>query len=498
MKVIAIYLPQFHRIEENDEWWGEGYTEWTAVKAGVPYFEDQYQPHCPLNGNYYNLLDKKVMEWQAELMKKYDVYGMCFYHYYFGNERKVLEKPAENLLKWTDIDMPFCFSWANQTWARSWSKISEKVEWNSLEESQSRENNDGVLIKQEYGSENAWRKHFEYLIPFFQDKRYIKIDNQPIFIIYKPDDIDCLESMKSKWNEWAKEQGFDRIYFIGVNSDYGNLDARLQQEQNYSGLFISKKNEEYEEICKQIITNAFLAEEKCYFCATPGYDDTPRRGRLGKCFRHSTPDQFYRQMKTLMYISQKRENEFIFVNAWNEWGEGMHLEPDEKYQYQYLEAAKNALCDFNVLGKGGEQELDAIVNEGLREQVRFHQKHYSKMEFIYNIFDQLLNLTESKRSIGHMLCEKGYIRIAIYGLGCIGKHVIAELKNSDIQIIYGIDQNAHNLKFDFPLYTIEDNLPQVDLILITINDDKVRKQLCEKYEYSVVMIRELLKQCVLS
>lgn len=497
MKVIAMYLPQFHRIEENDAWWGEGYTEWTAVKAGVPYFEDQYQPHCPLDGNYYNLLDKKVMEWQADLMMKYNVYGMCFYHYYFGNERKVLEKPAANLLNWKDIDMPFCFSWANQTWARSWSNVSERVEWNNLQEPWDREKNDGVLIKQEYGDENAWRKHFEYLIPFFHDSRYIKIDNQPIFVIYKPEEIGCLESMKNKWNEWAKEEGFDKIYFIGVNSDYGNLDAKLQQEQNYSGLFISKKNEEYKEICKQIITNAYLAEDNCYLCATPGYDDTPRRGMLGKCFTHSTPELFYNQMKALMYISQRKGNEFIFINAWNEWGEGMHLEPDEKYKYQYLEAVKNAVCDFKVFGKDEKQELDVIVNEGLRKQIQFHKKHYFKMEYIYNIFDQLLNLTESGQSIGTMLCENGYDRIAIYGLGGIGKHIVEELRNTNVQVIYGIDQNAHSLKFSFPVYTIENVLPKVDLILITIKDDKVRKRLCEKCECPVVTISEILKQGLL-
>lgn len=495
MKVIALYLPQFHRIAENDEWWGDGYTEWTAVKAGKPCFEGHYQPHIPLNGNYYNLLDKTVMKWQADLMKEYDVYGMCFYHYYFGDGRKLLEKPAENLLKWKDIDMPFCFMWANETWARSWSKISEKVEWNNLREPQkSAANNDGILIKQDYGSENTWREHFEYLIPFFKDKKYIKMDNQPVFMIYKPDDIYCMENMKRKWNEWAKEQGFDKIYFIGVGMEGGNLDARLQQEPKCSNLLMSKKKIEYPEICRQIITNAFLAEGDCYFCGTPGYDDTPRRGSLGCVFNHSTPEQFYWQMKALMYLSQKRGNEFIFVNAWNEWGEGMHLEPDEKYQYQYLHAVKHALCDFNEFGEADKEELGAIVDEGLIEQVKLHQKHYSKAEFICDIFEQLLSLNENGQSVGDLLKEKGYERIAIYGLGRIGKHVIAELNHSDVQIVYGIDQSAQNLKFDFPLYTIDHILPCVDLILITINDDKIYKRLCEEYEYPIVMIKDFLKQ----
>lgn len=497
MKVIAMYLPQFHRTAENDAWWGEGYTEWTAAKAGVPYFENHYQPHLPLNDNYYNLLDKEAMQWQAELMRKYNVYGMCFYHYYFGNGRKILEKPAENLLKWKDIDMPFCFSWANETWARSWSKISQKVEWNNLQEpKKTEENKDGILIRQQYGDENEWRRHFEYLIPFFKDKRYIKIKNQPVFIIYKPKDIKCLEEMKNKWNQWAGEQGFDKIYFIGVNADYGNLDAILQQEQNYSSFFMSGKNNRYADLCKQIITNAVLAEEKCYLCGTAGYDDTPRRGVLGVCYSNSTPSQFYRQMKSLMYLSQKKNNDFIFVNAWNEWGEGMHLEPDKKYQYQYLEALKKALCDFMAFGEADKRELEIIVESGIKEQPRFYHRHYDKMAFICNVLEQLLSLSESGRSIEELLRKNGYKKIAVYGLGRIGKHIVEALKDSDIQIIYGIDQNAQGLKFDFPVYTINEILPEAELILVTIDDDAICRKLHEKCEYPVVMIENFLRQAV--
>lgn len=201
-------------------------------------------------------------------------------------------------------------------------------------------------------------------------------------------------------------------------------------------------------------------------------------------------------MKALMYLSKKKGNEFIFVNAWNEWGEGMHLEPDEKYQYQYLEAVKNALCDFHEFGEEDKAELGTIVDKGIIEQVRLYQKHYSKTEFICNTLEQLLNLNENGESIGYLLKKNGYERIAVYGLGRIGKHVVAELNNSDVQIIYGVDQNAWSLNFNFPLYTIDDILPQVDLILITINDDKIYKKLREKYEYPVGMITDFLKQDV--
>lgn len=125
MRVIAMYLPQFHRVKENDIWWGEGFTEWTSVRSAERLFPGHEQPHVPLHGNYYDLLQPETMRWQAELMKRFGVDGMCFYHYYFKDGRKILEKPAENLLQWKDIDMPFCFSWANESWVRSWSRLSK-------------------------------------------------------------------------------------------------------------------------------------------------------------------------------------------------------------------------------------------------------------------------------------------------------------------------------------------------------------------------------------
>ena len=133
-KIMAFYLPQFHRVPENDEWWGKGFTEWTAVKGAAPLFEGHYQPRVPLNHNYYNLLEHDTMAWQANLMKKYSIDGVCIYHYWFENGRRILEKPAENLLKWTDISMPFCFCWANETWSRTWEKLADANVWSIMYE----------------------------------------------------------------------------------------------------------------------------------------------------------------------------------------------------------------------------------------------------------------------------------------------------------------------------------------------------------------------------
>ena len=188
MKVIAMYLPQFHRVQENDVWWGEGFTEWTAVRSAEPLFPWHEQPHAPLDGRYYDLMDPETMRWQAELMHRYGVDGMCFYHYYFKDGRRILERPAENLLQWKDIDMPFCFSWANESWVRSWSRMSqiEGNPWSVKFDGVAQPGDDGVLLAQGYGDELAWREHYAYLSPFFHDSRYILHENMPVFLIYKP------------------------------------------------------------------------------------------------------------------------------------------------------------------------------------------------------------------------------------------------------------------------------------------------------------------------
>ena len=184
-RTLAMYLPQFHEVPENSQWWGAGYTEWTAVKQAKPCFPGHEQPVIPMNGNYYDLLSKETMVWQAKLAKKYGVDGFCFYHYWFGRGRKILEKPAENLLKWTDIDLPFCFCWDPGTWARTWSKMGNA--WADAfepEKDKAQTRGDGILIQQDFGDASYWEAHFEYLLPFFRDERYLRVDGTPVFIFY--------------------------------------------------------------------------------------------------------------------------------------------------------------------------------------------------------------------------------------------------------------------------------------------------------------------------
>ena len=167
IKIISFYLPQFHVIPENDEWWGKGFTDWNNVRKGFVYLKGQEQPRVPLNDNYYDLTDIDTLRWQADLMAKYNVYGQCFYHYWFDG-KLLLEKPSELLLENKDISIRFCFSWANEPWARTWDG-----------------KNHCVLMPQKYGGKKDWRKHFDYLLPFFKDERYIKENDCPMFIIFQ-------------------------------------------------------------------------------------------------------------------------------------------------------------------------------------------------------------------------------------------------------------------------------------------------------------------------
>lgn len=375
-KVIAFYLPQFHRVPENDEWWGEGFTDWVSTKNAKPLFPGHYQPRIPAHDNYYNLLDKSTMEWQAKLARKAGIHGFCMYHYWFGEGKQILEKPAENLLEWKDIDINYCFSWANESWITSWSKLTGNA-WADSRGIRKGKNEKGILLLQKYGDEEEWKKHFMYLLPFFKDERYIKKDGKPVFVIYKPQDVPKLEKMIECWNELAKQQGFLGMYIIGTNCKKDQLDAMLLYEPGYTQIYdkksqslteklyeqiirrLAQKNicltvmRNYKRIWKRIVNREF--EDKVYPGGYVGFDATPRKGRYSTVTYNVNPRNFYRYFAELYKKCQENKKEFIFLTAWNEWGEGAYLEPDEKYGVAYLNAIQKVIKDnstsINVKGK---------------------------------------------------------------------------------------------------------------------------------------------------
>lgn len=378
MRIISFYLPQFHAIPENDEWWGEGFTEWTNMKTAKSLFEGHNQPRIPLNKNYYNLLDKKTISWQIDLAKKYGVYGFCFYHYWFDGHM-LLEKPMEIMKNDKNLNIPYCICWANENWTNAW-KADGDVK---------------TLIQQTYGREDEWERHFRYLLQFFQDENYILEDNKPFFVIYRPEIIPCLNEMLDYWNELAKQNGFDGIVFAYQQLSFHNLEGHDESRFKYNieyqpayarfdlrnnqvsvmgkagfklrntirnitynfdrkfgtniAAHLTKKGlhkEDYCELCEQIIQRK-PDSEKAIPGMFVGWDNTPRRGDTGTVCLGSTPETFEKYLK--LQISNAESNykkDMLFMFAWNEWAEGGYLEPDEKDRYGYLEAIKKVLDSF--------------------------------------------------------------------------------------------------------------------------------------------------------
>lgn len=357
-KIIAMYLPQYHRIPENDKWWGEGFTDWEAAKKASPLFEGHEQPKIPCDEFYYDLSRKEDISWQVKLANKYGIDGLCIYHYWFSSKLQLLEKPAEIIRDNADIEIPFCFAWDNTSWIRTWSKIRGNAWSTQSRGDKVEEENEGVLAKLDYGNKKDWEIHFNYLLTFFKDERYIKKEGKPIFIFFTNTELETLKSMGEYWNELAKKNGFPGIYLITRVSPLNKkriFDGTLCYEPVYSGwqtgMIIKKmlrttnvkkqdkiQKYSYDKIWGKIVKSAkFCKKEYQYYGAFVGYDDTPRRGKKGKVVCGNTPEKFAKYLKRLREICEEQNKEWLFLTAWNEWGEGAILEPDEQNGRAYLE-----------------------------------------------------------------------------------------------------------------------------------------------------------------
>lgn len=508
-KAIAMYLPQFHNVEENNKWWGEGFTDWWAMENAEPLFENHKQPKRPLNNYKYDLLDKSVMQWQAQLMHKYGIYGLSFYHYWFKDGRRILEKPSENLLKWKDIDMPFCFYWANESWARSWSKISNQNVWAGKFEIISKdENKNGVLLEQNYGVEEDWIEHFEYLLNFFLDDRYIKINNKPIFIIYKTSDILCLKEMINLWNELAKQSGFDGIYLIGSNSDENCkniIDAELIHEpmstfkKEYNERYANKQRPEiarylsYDEVWEKLLKNKDDGI-RTYWSGFTKYDDTPRRGNAGTVVFNETPEKFKIYLTELYAKNAAEKNPFVFINAWNEWGEGMYLEPDEESGYNYLEAFPYAQKHYrNEMYKYEKRnsEINSNIDRLEKEKNRYLEEK--------KLLDKWLYIERSGKTLSEYFVQRGIKHIAIYGYGVFGKHLLADIeKQNNVKCDYIIDRNADGIHSEIQVFSPKDDLPSIEMVVITTSHiyneivTILEKKICCKF----INIKEIVSEII--
>ena len=356
LKPIAFYLPQFHPIPENDEWWGEGFTEWSNVKKAKPLFKQHNQPRVPTELGYYDLREEEIRIKQAELAKSVGIHGFCYWHYWFGAGKRLLEGPAQDFLKSGKPDFPICFAWANQTWTGIWHGAPGRI-----------------LKEQQYLGVEDDRKHFEEMLPYFHDSRYIMVEEKPLFLIYRPFDHPYLDLFLEKWDQWAKEEGLKGVYFLGIsyqeNNPFKNLGGFAFHDKFLSkGKFsilekiIKKVTKSYpDEIINRFFKGCHLTSYKEMVKRTyngnmlpnnfptvfAGWDNTPRSGKRGVVQHDFGIELFENHLEKVLKSMNKNNEQIFFIKSWNEWAEGNYLEPDELFGYEKLMTIKKVLKNFN-------------------------------------------------------------------------------------------------------------------------------------------------------
>jgi hypothetical protein len=351
MKIIAYYLPQFHPIPENDKWWGKGFTEWTNVGKARKYYRDHYQPKVHRDLGYYDLRNPETREAQADLAREAGVDGFCYWHYWFGAGKRLLERPFKEVLSSGSPDFPFCLGWANESWmAKVWDYNSTK--------------RDKVLIEQTYPGNKDICDHFYELLDAFKDKRYIRYKNKPIFVIYRPFLLPNSKRFIKVWNLLAKREGFcDGIHFIGHTEKSIDLEKILDLgfdavnvvrngEYAYNSKLIKKiiwptiKYKLFRQPLKvdySLMIKYFIQEHdvnpKVYPTIIPNWDHTPRSGIRGSIFHNSTPALFEKHLFDVFEVIKNKsyDDKIVFLKSWNEWAEGNYMEPDLKHGKKYIE-----------------------------------------------------------------------------------------------------------------------------------------------------------------
>jgi len=349
LRPIAFVLPQFHPIPENDAWWGKGFTEWTNVKKAKPLFKGHYQPHVPIDLCYYDLRNPEAREAQANIAKEHGIQGFCYYHYWF-NGKRLLNYPIDEILRLKEPDMPFMLCWANENWTRRWDGLDHDI-----------------LIKHEYNFEDD-ANHMRWLCEnVFSDKRYIRVNDCPVFMIYRHDLFPEIKKTATIWREIAtKEFGYKGIYlcvaesfYKSINPESINFDASVEFSAHDVMKYFFKKRfwnkilyradrayslRDFKKGVQDII-NRKNPKYKFYRSITPSWDNSARKGKNAVIGVGSNPKLYYQWLKYIIenFIPYSVEENFIFINAMNEWAEGNHLEPCEKYGNKYLEATKKAL-----------------------------------------------------------------------------------------------------------------------------------------------------------
>jgi len=342
LKVIAFYLPQFHPIPENDAWWGEGFTEWRNVANARPFFDGHYQPRLPSNLGFYDLRLPETREAQAQLAGSYGITGFCYYHYWFSG-KQLLERPFDEVLSTGRPDFPFCLCWANEPWSRRWDGQEQHV-----------------LQPQSYSEEDD-RRHISWLLPAFLDERAIRVDGKPLFLVYQGQQLPDPTRTIEIWQAAARDHGLPGLHLVSVETGWDagwdattvGFDAKVLFQPQFSSLDTVPKLDlgpetmrvfDYQEAWK-VLADPEPVDYPRYECVFPSWDNTARRGEDAWVLHNSSPEAYQEWLELAVSRTLERPgpDRIVFLNAWNEWAEGAHLEPDERHGLAYLEATRRAL-----------------------------------------------------------------------------------------------------------------------------------------------------------
>lgn len=445
IKAIAFYLPQYHPIPENDTWWGKGFTEWTNVTKAEPLFEGHYQPHRPADLGFYDLRVAEVRKAQADLAKAYGIFGFCYYHYWFGG-KLILERPLQEMLRSENPDFPFCLCWANENWTRTWDGGDQHI-----------------LIAQNY-SEDDDLQHIRYLSRIFRDPRYIRIHDKPLFLVYRANLLPNPMRTTVLWREEAKRLGVGELYLCRVESFRDEhtdpaaigFDAAVEFQPDWTLLSEDLRDRRvpnlrayhYEKVVDRMLAKPLSGYQR-FQCVTPSWDNTPRRNSHSLFFTENSPAHYERWLTGACSKlgATKAEERLVFINAWNEWGEGNHLEPDEKFGHGYLEATRSSI----ETAKQNLRKEAIVFHERIRSEILPEGK-------LQNTLDRLMELVvfhpdyaPAYLDLGALFKQAGDTRNALAAyekacaleplnascLRCLADFYFVELKrNEDAEALY--------------------------------------------------------------
>jgi len=371
VRAICFYLPQFHPTPENDLWWGEGFTEWTNVASATPRFKGHYQPHLPGALGFYDLRLEEARIAQAALAERFNIHGFCYYHYWFSG-RRLLGRPLDEMLASDKPDFPFCLCWANETWSRTWS---------------GREHD--VLIRQEYSKEDH-NRHIAWLAKVFDDRRYIRINGRPLFLIYRPESIPDLARVLDEWKSYCTGNISVEPFFCAVSTGFSTLDDEALVARGFDAIVNFEPNRrhfpaarnatghavsfarrvlplrwydalrnskwltqgllntvvDYAAYVDASIERQYSGKYMIFPSVFPSWDNSARKV-AATIIQNESPTEYARWLDSAIsrVSGYPDDSRIIFINAWNEWGEGCHLEPDSKHGVVFLDATKKCLSN---------------------------------------------------------------------------------------------------------------------------------------------------------